>query len=192
MGEFKLIRPIDDLQSLRFLSEIRTEKEYMEKSDGPYLVGHIVDKESFTCKSPQRRSPIIREIDELDITLGFLGDRTSGYEFDDGPARKGCSQRATSWWHQDNGGYRPIKNGFIDHLYLASSNGGTLFLRETIARQCPIPINDARAKAEIYRWAEENGALIKGADYGIYLMPIRTWHCSPIQDNDRPRTFMRM
>src|SRR4029077_5350222 len=113
---------VADLSGLKFLSQIRTEEEYLAQSNGPYLVGHIIDRETFTAPlakaialtgTPRAsemeemelaQQTLLQEMTLIDRMLDFNGD-IDFFDYDQHRAEPGQAQRPTSEvWHQDQGG----------------------------------------------------------------------------------------
>src|SRR5216684_4499213 len=137
--EWKYIQPVENLHELRFLSEICTEEEYKAKCRGPYLVGHIADKKSFTEGLNDYETYL--ETTEIDKFLGFntkvFLPMPCDHLFDRKQTIKDGPQRAAAQYHMDN--HRLVRtNPFssfgerlqICRTYVSASSNGTLFLKE--------------------------------------------------------------
>jgi hypothetical protein len=209
-----LITPTEDLRQLSFLAKIRDQQGYDLLSDGPYLVGHIAEKsrpafaglalgrEYYRKKKDETllddgRRTIFQEnlcaaISRLDLEIGFSPEGRRFYvSWSLNKPRVNMSQRSTCMWHQDFGGRMAWPN--FNRSYIVASTDGTLFIRESITRAKPDWFDlNLGLQSQITNSARERGLLLKGEDYGIYLVPIETWHCSPFSVDGAPRVFLRL
>ncbi len=90
--------------------------------------------------------------------------------------------------------------GQLNKAYVSTSSNGTIFLKEEFTVSLDIPdwagiSSNHDTLPECQYWLEEKAraekAIIKGEDFAIYMLTPRCWHRSPIQEDNKPRTFMR-
>jgi hypothetical protein len=207
---YQIIQPIEELEALKFLSEIHNQKDYDRQVDGPYLVARIIDQERFCTSSPQTvaecdyEQQLTDDVSQLDKYLGWspLHPQLFCDWSCNTPARDEAQREGADRWHQDDE-ETSQKEHWPEFLrfYAVSSNDGTLYIKESITRARPRPKwfrtsrNERRGTSlrdQLTEAARSEGVLMKCENYGLYLFPKGVWHCAPISPDGAPRTFCRI